>query len=885
MDRQATARWLPMPENSGVRSLKFWRHPSFEWQNQVKWELRRILDELHDKAVDQKQILRDEKHQWEEHFKVLGSSYEETILPSAFAFRQRYKREPPLHLVDAFQAETHGLLGLIVSHAVCRRKAADQERGKLVLRSFLSTVLGMEDPILDLDLLTAGEEVIAAAGQCEVNSRALETDALDAVSALLIKCFRNRSTCCAAGPLFKSMVFKLVRHVASIAAVLGTDDALQGDTAVRGSSKRRLDTDRKSALINLALEDRKAKSVKVLCQGRKEKGAENSDRWVAEEASAYRWAAAATFADVQNLSLAYDVSRVGQPKEDTLVVAGLAVDRNTGAWFLPQASQSLSCLWSSGKSDMQHPVLKSNLQDVPSGSAAGLEARLATCTDDSVNRALLQEQLEEQQAEQQSRSRDELKLEYTANKYFALSLDKCLQKTIQIGLSYFLPNNRDLLLLPGETLVLKELSPEDRLEGVAPLRAVARDEGSIGWVCSLWLDNCVQLRGSTIEDAYHRWPGNDFKNALVHSGLWLNVCERAALYNAATAPYENHGNFSLLAESAKQYFELRDHTCPLFALLYDPICSELGLSLLERGTEEHMKRVFESIRTSRVFQQKMDRVKLGRWASWFRATESWQGQKMPALLVFLWMGIQRKWWTSLAELPILSLREEDVFREKAEAASSSCQGPQYRAEVRDIAAEFTGGERKKSVAESNAELKRLKTSSKHMLHLCANILGNPFANTLTELTLVVCQPLCRFIDGMRTTCSTPWGSEDFHISLANGSLQNAVSETWSVLSNNCLLQSAGFLETHNCGKRAAAELENDNKLAEILFETAAEIIAQFTLSGMTWTHRYPGFFVSLLDTNAEQQKRNMAVPEGSDAFLWTPSLPNTSFVRNDAFGI
>ena len=305
---------------------------------------------------------------------MLGSSVEETILPSAFAFRQRYKREPPLHLVDAFQVETHGMLGLIVSYAVCRRKAADKERGKLVLRSFLSTVLDMEDPILDLDLLTAGEEVIAAAGQCEVNQglsvsgglccdgRAVlrdalqETDALDAVSTLLLRSFRNRSTCCAAGPLFKSVVFKLVRHVASIAAVLGTGDALHGDTAVRGSSKRRLDTDRKSALIALALEDRKAKSVKVLCQGRKEKGAENSDRWLAEEASAYRWAAAATFAGVQNLSLAYDASRVGQPKEDTLVVAGLAVDTNTGAWFVPQASQCSFSLRSSDSGDMQHPI-------------------------------------------------------------------------------------------------------------------------------------------------------------------------------------------------------------------------------------------------------------------------------------------------------------------------------------------------------------------------------------------------------------------------------------------------------------------------------------------------------------------------------------------------
>ena len=191
--------------------------------------------------------------------------------------------------------------------------------------------------------------------------------------------------------------------------------------------------------------------------------------------------------------------------------------------------------------------------------------------------------------------------------------------------------------------------------------------------------------------------------------------------------------------------------------------------------------------------------------------------------------------------------------------NSAGQRPQDKAEASDIAAEFTGGERKRSVAQSNADLKRLKTSSKHMLHFCATVLGNPFANALTELTLAVCQPLCRFIDGMRTSCSTAWGSEDFHISLAKGSLQNAVSETWSVLSNNRLLQSAGFLETLNCDMRAAAELENDNQLAEILFEASAEIITQFTLSGLTWTHRYPGFFVGLLDPDAEQQKRNMAV--------------------------
>ena len=173
-------------------------------------------------------------------------------------------------------------------------------------------------------------------------------------------------------------------------------------------------------------------------------------------------------------------------------------------------------------------VLKSNYMDVHSGSADSLRERLANTVESNINRVFLKEQLEEKETQQRKRKKDseDLAFELMPNKYFALALDKCLQKTMQVGLSYFEPKNKELLLQKREVLALAELPDTGREEGSSSSRAVARkdgrdrilaprevrngqlhrpalhraqDEGSIGWPCSLWLDNCVQLRGSTTD--------------------------------------------------------------------------------------------------------------------------------------------------------------------------------------------------------------------------------------------------------------------------------------------------------------------------------------------------------------------------------------------------
>mgnify|MGYP000149415099 CR=1 FL=1 len=47
-----------------------------------------------------------------------------------------------------------------------------------------------------------------------------------------------------------------------------------------------------------------------------------------------------------------------------------------------------------------------------------------------------------------------------------------------------------------------------------------RDQGSIGWVASLGMDNCLQLNRTTFEDLSHRYYGNGFKDAFKAAGVW-----------------------------------------------------------------------------------------------------------------------------------------------------------------------------------------------------------------------------------------------------------------------------------------------------------------------------------------------------------------------------
>ena len=173
----------------------------------------------------------------------------------------------------------------------------------------------------------------------------------------------------------------------------------------------------------------------------------------------------------------------------------------------------------------------------------------------------------------QDNDEEELNMGLHANRFWALSLDNALRHGLGYGLSRFQPSYHGYLLSEHETVRRRDLPLQEQLPGTSCCRATAvhvdgsertlvprqvqgehlyrpvlhkaMDQGSLGWVGALWLDNCLQLRSTTVEDPLHRFFGNDLKDSLVQSGLWIHVVECTVLFNATTAPFGGHGNFTL----------------------------------------------------------------------------------------------------------------------------------------------------------------------------------------------------------------------------------------------------------------------------------------------------------------------------------------------------
>lgn len=567
--------------------------------------------------------------------------------------------------------------------------------------------------------------------------------------------------------------------------------------------------------------------------------------------------------------------------------------------------------------------MKADLVDLPEDGQGKREKFMST-VDCAITKALLLERDDEDRTEASEVVKNDKELNLVANKFFLLSFDKSLRKSIGHGLDYFTEDSERFELGPHERFAVVDVPEGERVDGTAPRRAVARDsrgdakdrvlvrrrfvdgrlvrpslhkaqdQGAIGWVASLFCDNFLGVRSTTTPDPYHRHYGNDIKSGLITSGAWVIVCEHTLLFNVRTAPWQAGGHFNLLSEAAATYFTTRSPSCPLFLMMYEHICNERNEAVVDRGTPAHFQKVWNDIKGLEVFRKKGTRVKLGRWGSWFRACRSWDGMRNGCLLVLLYMGVLRGWWRDLADMPLKGLGVADrsecdpvdgqapgeaassaggaapaANNSSASSSSSSSAvaappapaagaGQTARAKTAGVISTVPrAGLERLSVKDSNAEVKKLRLAAKHHLALCGQVLGNDFSVAISKIVLEVCQPIVSWIDLMKTACATPWGSEEWHIDFAKGSMLKPFQESWSVFSNAALLEQCGFLRKIDWKHYSEEEVAGDNKLSEVLFEVHAGVIVQCYLSSLFWVSRYPGAFVALLDADKKAQRQHL----------------------------
>lgn len=481
------------------------------------------------------------------------------------------------------------------------------------------------------------------------------------------------------------------------------------------------------------------------------------------------------------------------------------------------------------------------------------------------------------------------------------------------------------------------------------------DQGAIGWPAAIWMDVALGLRGSSTEDKWHRWH-NDLKEALVAAGCWLKVCEKTVIYNASTAPWGGHAFHGVLAGAARQYFEERDERCPLFQLFYqdrdcisapDPggcprqvaiskvllksgkcpsyfatlgvptsnsdfspppipprntkdICREKDIFALDEGSPEHQRYVFQLIRNSKKFKSKGRRVKLGRWQSWFKATGDWKGERTTVLLILVFAGLMRGWFSSIDELPFGPLApcaaaarsalgpdarpalcdgaasDSGVNVGRSASASSSCRAPpqaspdvamlvarqspadgdsltQVPAGMASGAVSAPGGQ-PRTVKASNDELRKVRAGCKNTLHFCALALGCKYSNQITDMIYCLCEPANIFFDMGLTMTKTRRGSLEFHLSLCNGGFKRVIHEMSGKLVDPETIRRIGFLTAEEAPYAEPGALQQDGHLSNLMLLVWMNVSKNMLLSTMTYSHRLPGFLIGVLDPDVERRR-------------------------------
>lgn len=315
---------------------------------------------------------------------------------------------------------------------------------------------------------------------------------------------------------------------------------------------------------------------------------------------------------------------------------------------------------------------------------------------------------------------------------------------------------------------------------------------------------------------------------------------------------------------------------PLYLMLYEQLCRERKEPIMDRGSPQHLTKVWDDLKSLEIFTKKGTRVKLGRWGSWFQACRPWDGQRTAGLLILLYMGVARGWWTDISDMPlkglvIIAAIESDLGEDGGQGgpplgepvavggaaswasssstsrcgASSSSSAPV--APLGPSASALPSGSARiglgpMTVSQSNQEVQKLKLSAKHHLAFCAQVIGNAFGCAVSKVVLEICEPITSWINLMKTVCTTRRGNLYWHIDLLKGSMLEVFAQSWSVLCSPPLLEDCGFFPVVDC------------ELADVLFEVFASVTTQCYLSMLWYTERVPGAFIGLLDENLPDRR-------------------------------
>jgi hypothetical protein len=339
-----------------------------------------------------------------------------------------------------------------------------------------------------------------------------------------------------------------------------------------------------------------------------------------------------------------------------------------------------------------------------------------------------------------------------------------------------------------------------------------------------------------------------------HSEVWTGDCfDRDGLSNdleRRAVAWECI--FHVINNAAEWYFKNHDHTCPIFALVYEALTLSLGLSSHGMGAQWHKTMVSQKASESVLLHIKGDNLKLDRWYSYFKRSRVWKPCRIPLLLALVPYGLKKKWWNHISETPFYSSRhlegaDPDAYQPAPEVLEAMA--------AEEVSAKRAGADSdlvgRRTVKESNKVIERVKAGFENDLHFMTSVCANEWSSQLQDLMTEYVEPY-EIMHGHHLVLSkTQRGGKQYRMDMAVGGWMKPVQQCFDKFADAKSLAYIGFTSDMCVGEDVVAQQQF---LATIALRFTVNLAAMHAEWSASYSWTLPKVLVQLLDPREDKRQ-------------------------------
>ena len=347
------------PEDGPPLLWKAWAYesPLEEVGGSVTWELRRLLEHCQEQFPKGcGRYLVDRKPTMTVYFTSCGVDIEKDVLPSlaSWTFHSSIS-SVPAWVKKEFQVGTRGLLAFLFYSMHKKRSLSRRALGRVVFTSLLSRLIQQQNVanfIADVGLLNMPADVLAKCcmryprcAQCVHVSRAMrdfsEISSIKHWLGALILMLESADECVSWTEWVPVLIERIrveIEGCIQNVAVAGIEelDARDVIMVAEGGKKRRVDEDLLDSILGKRMKEGQARTVGALVRTMPGIAESTVGSHVPAYMGDYRAALTLELRRATSLSISFDATRVGCPKEDVLSVAVMNPCSASAGWLAPQ---------------------------------------------------------------------------------------------------------------------------------------------------------------------------------------------------------------------------------------------------------------------------------------------------------------------------------------------------------------------------------------------------------------------------------------------------------------------------------------------------------------------------------------------------------------------